>query len=471
MRNITICDRTLWEASARPDFPISFREKLEIAKQLAKLRVDVIETCPVEDAVADTVLLRTLSNLVGDCVLSCPAGASPEAADQAFSALKNAKKPRLNVRVPVSTVGMEYTFHKKPAAALEAIAALVRHAASLCADVEFSADDATRAEPTFLYDALRAAIKNGATTVTLCDTAGVMLPGEFAAFLENARKAVPELDTVRRGIRVSNALHMATACAFTAIAAGADEVGTAVGFSGDLSLKSVAQAIRARGDSLGIRCNLVQTELQRVAKQIQAITEPRHENTPYAGAIGRGESVSIERGADITRLGAVVRSLGYELSDEDLTKVHEAFARAAQKKEMGTKELEAIIAAVSLQVPPTYRLASYVMNSGNVITATASLTLERKGETLHGLSAGDGPIDAAFLAIEQILGHRYELDDFQIQAVTEGREAMGEALVKLRYAGRLYAGRGVSTDIIGASIQAYLNALNKIVFAAEGSDE
>ena len=131
---------------------------------------------------------------------------------------------------------------------------------------------------------------------------------------------------------------------------------------------------------------------------------------------------------------------------------------------VGTRELDAIIASTALQVPSTYHIENYVINSGNIITATANILLGRGEEKLRGVGVGDGPIDAAFLAIEQIIGHHYELDDFQIQTVTEGRDAMGSALVKLRSAGRVYSGNGISTDIIGASIRAYISALNKIVY-------
>ena len=159
----------------------------------------------------------------------------------------------------------------------------------------------------------------------------------------------------------------------------------------------------------------------------------------------------------------VVR-LGYELSDEDNEKVYESFKTIAASKTVTDAELEAIVASVALQVPPTYVLDSYVINSGNKITATANVLLLKNGAEQRGISVGDGPIDASFLAIEQIVGHHYELDDFQIQSVTEGRDSMGSALIKLRAGGKLYSGNGISTDIVGASIHAYINALNKIVY-------
>ena len=161
----------------------------------------------------------------------------------------------------------------------------------------------------------------------------------------------------------------------------------------------------------------------------------------------------------------IIKNLGYELSDSDVGKVYEEFKKVTAKKEtIDNKELEAIIASTAMQVPSTYHLVNYVVNSGNIIPATANVTLEKDGEKISGVSTGDGPIDAAFHAIEQVIGHHYELDDFQIHSVTEGREATGSALVKLRANGKLYSGNGVSTDIIGASIRAYINAINKIIF-------
>ena len=145
-------------------------------------------------------------------------------------------------------------------------------------------------------------------------------------------------------------------------------------------------------------------------------------------------------------------------------KVFEEFKRTAEKKTVGAKELEAIIASVALQVPSTYKLENYVINSGNIISSSAQITLTKNGKEIQAVEMGDGPIDAAFHAIEQIVGHHYELDDFQIQSITKGREAVGSSLIRLRAKGKLYSGTGVSTDIVGASIRAYINALNKIVY-------
>ncbi len=151
------------------------------------------------------------------------------------------------------------------------------------------------------------------------------------------------------------------------------------------------------------------------------------------------------------------------MSDEDLSEIFRLFKEIAGRKKVDDRDIEALVAEAAGRANPTYQLDTYVINSGNAITATAFVRLLKEGRPLQAISIGDGPIDAAFLAIEQMLEHPYDLDEFQIQAVTEGREAMGDALVKLRHGGKLFPGRGLSTDIVGASIRAYLSAVNKIM--------
>ena len=222
-----------------------------------------------------------------------------------------------------------------------------------------------------------------------------------------------------------------------------------------------------KGDTMGIVTNLRTTELTRSAKQLQwLIQTQRSEGSPFDNGVSTDTAgVCLSADDDISKLTQAVRQMGYDLSEEDTAKVYEAFRAVAEKKHfVGSREIEAIIASTALQVPTTYQVSDYVITAGGSIGAMASVTLEKDGQKMTSTAAGDGPIDAAFLAIEQVIGHHYELDDFQIQTVTEGREAMGSALVKLRSAGRLYSGNGLSTDIIGASIRAYISALNKIVY-------
>ena len=465
MKKITVTDATLRECARRGDIALSFKEKLEIAKLLDKLNVDVIEAAPIVDEKIDTLVLRTISPLLKNSVLSCPVGSTVEEATRAMNSISGAKKPRLVVSLPVSAVQMEYFYHKKPAKMLELIGTLTAHCASICNDVEFAAVDATRAEKEYLFKAVETAISNGAKTVTLCDTAGTLLPGEFALLIGDLYEAVPSAKNITLSAECSNALDMANACVFSCIGAGATQIKTCIGSEAMAGLEQVMKALQVKGHTLDVCYGVNSMALNHSAKQILAMTNGTPKNLAASEGISDlAGSVLLDDTADIAKVSKAIVTLGYELSEDDTAKVFEAFKNVSAKKQVGSKELDAIIANVAHQVPPTYRLQSYVINAGNVISSTANIILEKGNRTLKAVCLGDGPIDAAFHTIEQIIGHHYELDDFQIQSVTEGREAMGEALVKLRSNGKLYSGKGVSTDIIGASIVAYINALNKIVY-------
>lgn len=465
MKQVRISDVTLREGTTHKGATLSFKEKIEIAKLLDKLNTDVIEMAAIENTATDTLLLKTLSSLLKNSQLAVVAGTSKDQIDKAASAVSGAKSKRLIVSLPTSNVRMEYISHSKPAAMLEKIKELVSYAAGLCDFVEFEAEDATRSERDFLSKAVSAALEAGAKAVTICDTASVALPDELECLIGDLYKAVPALKDAELGVATYNELGMANACAISAFKCGAEYVKTAVAKTKLNSTESFVHLIRLRGEQMGIGVGLNVTELSRTATQIKTIAKTRRaDTTPFDNKIGEGADIVISKDSDISEISKAIKELGYTLSDDDTAKVYEAFLSTAAKKQVGAKELEAIVASEALQVPPTYKLVSYAVNCSNVIAPTAHIVVEKKGEELCGLSTGDGPIDAALLALEQIVGCHYELDDFQIQAVTEGREAMGEAIIKLRFEGILYSGRGISTDIMGASIKAYLNALNKIVY-------
>jgi 2-isopropylmalate synthase len=236
------------------------------------------------------------------------------------------------------------------------------------------------------------------------------------------------------------------------------------------SLPNVAKVLSAKGEFYNATCSVRTTNIKRITSQIAWMCQTgRSKTSPFDNGVREdGGDIYLTGHDDMNAVMKVVAGLGYDLSEEDAAKVYDAFRAIAEKKEkVGARELDAIVASAAMQVPPTYTLDSYVVTTGNVVSATAHLKLGKRGETVEGVSLGDGPIDAAFLAIEQITGHHYELDDFQIQSVTQGREAMGQTVVKLRSEGKIYSGRGISTDIVGSGILAYINALNKIVYEEE----
>jgi len=462
MKKLIISDVTMKQSAE--GFALSFKEKIELAKLLDKLGVSVVELEGIQNIRTDSLRIKSIAAAVTNSVVAVPVQLNAESVAQTWSALSQAKHPRLQVCAAVSSVQMEYLFHKKPEAMLCAISETVAACKAVCADVEFIADDATRADAEFLQKALDTAAESGATTVTVCDTAGTMLPGEFAEFVKGLQ--VPE--QVRLGVSCTDDLSMADASVVAAVGEGVDEIKAATYPLGSASLAHLAKLLAARGDSFGVACDVRTTELGRIIERIAQICQAGKSKTGVWTGVQTDPGLYLTAHDDVAAVAKVAEQLGYDLSEEDCVKVYDAFKRIAAKKEQVTsKELDAIIASAAMQVPPTYKLDTFVVTSGNTISATAHIKLLKNDVPVEGVSMGDGPIDAAFVAIEKITGCHYELDDFQLQAVTEGREAMGQTIVKLRNGGKVYSGKGISTDIVGAGIHAYLSALNKILYEEE----
>lgn len=461
MKKINIADKTLCN-----NLSLSFKERIEVARLLERLNVDCIELPEIKNIKSDTLLIRTIASFVKKSVLSVSAGYSTDSLELAISALNNAENPEIRVELPVSPVGMEYICHKKAPAILELASKLVSISKEKGFKVQFCATDATRAEEDFLIDIINAVINAGAESVTVCDNAAEMLPDEFAAFISKIAEKI-DCENINFGVCVDNKNAMANATSALAVKAGADRVVTAV--AGDITdLGAFAVFVKNCGNSCGIECSIKHTETGRIINQIKRIVS----NDAVKETAVKTEENSVivfDANDDRTVIESAVVTLGYDLSEEDMAKVYEEFLRIASKKRVSAKELDAIIASVALQVPPTYKLVSYVINNGNIISSSAQIRLSKGEEELEGICIGDGPVDAAFRAIEQIVGRHYELDDFQIQTVTEGKDSMGSAVVKLREDGKLYSATGISTDILGASIKAYINALNKIVYEEENA--
>ncbi len=459
MRPISISDQTLLTPAARS---AAFRQKLEAARKLDHLGLNAVEMPKLSDQEADMLLMRSLCSTVKRGALACQTGLTVPDVQRAWEAVKGAYHPRLIVTMPLTAAQLEYICHLKPPKALERIGELTAAAKALCEDVEFVCGDITRAELPYALDAIKAAIGAGANRVTLEDAAGLSLPEEIAALVKEARKTVGE--NVILSVRCGNDLGMAISCAVAALQAGADEIKTAYNDENSLSAAQMARLLRARGADLQLECPLDITRVDRTAGELDALLTAAPGKVMPVVSSAPQDAPALAAEANAEALSQAIRSLGYELDEDDMAHAREAVERESRGRELNRAELEAIVLSAAQQVPPTYRLKNYLVNSGNTITPTAHVTLDKRGEALSGLCAGDGPIDAAFLAIEQIIGRHYEMDDFQIAAVTQNREAMGDALVKLRHGGKVYAGKGISTDIIGAAIRAYINALNKIAY-------
>jgi 2-isopropylmalate synthase len=465
MKKLAVADATL-RACEHADNALGFKEKIEIFKQLDRLCVDVIETAPVSKGRSDVLFLHAIAPLSQKCVISCAMPLDETMLELTVEAVQKAAKPRINIFAPVSAVQMEYQCHKKPEAVLEKIAAVTALVRERGIETEVSFTDATRAEHDFLCAAVKAAIAAGAQVITLCDTAGTMLPEELFDFISKLRQDVPEVTQVTLSVECSDVLHIAPACAIACLRAGVTQFKTAIGVSEMLPLQALADLMKVRGDSLGVSASLNRTAGASIIATVEELIQGKFTTAPERKASSEhGGDWKLSSADDMAAIGIAVKKLGYELSAEDLSNVYKEFQRISSKKELVTpKDLDAIVATTAVQVPPTYTLKNFVITCGNTVTSMAHVVLLKNGEEVEGFSTGDGPIDAAFLSIENIAGRHFELDDFQITAVTEGREAVGSGVVRLRSNGKLYSGKGISTDVIGAGIRAFIAALNKICY-------
>ncbi len=468
MNTLNLSDITLRIADQSQDIVLSFREKIEVAKLMDRLDLSVIELPPIRNRKADILLVKSIASAVRHSTVAVPVSLDPQSVSQAWAAVKDAVSPRLQLIVATSPGQMEYFYHRKPDKMAEDVASILRMCRELCDNVELVADDACRSEKGFLFDLIRRAADAGASVITICDSAGVMLPDELTTFLDEVCHAVPEGSQTRLGILCTDTLGLAASCTVSAIRSGIREVKTVSGLAGYTRLIDIDAILQNRCDVLRSATGIRSTEIRRTTSQIARLLHngaalpedrmPSEFSDENSGAI-------LSKHDDPAAVRRAAEAIGYDLSAEDLSRVCDAVRIATEKKEsISARELDSIIASEALQVPPTYRLDNFSVTCGHSISASAHLRIQFHDRIIEGVCLGDGPIDAAFRSIEQIIGRHFELDDFQIQSVTEGHEAMGETLVRLRSDGKLYSGRGISTDIVGSSIHAYLNALNKIAY-------
>ena len=459
MRKINVADITLKKLSEDRAVSLLFREKSAIANCADRLGADAVELPAVKSIREDSIIYKTIAKNVQNATLAIPVGFSADEVAAAWECVKDAKSPRLQVELPISTIQMEYTYHVKQSIMIAKIGELVAAAKELCADVEFSALDATRADEDFLIASVKEAEAKGATLITICDNAGASTPEQIGEMVAKVKAAV----SVPVYVQVSDRINMAVAAAFSAIASGADGLKCAMVGKDALLTGEISDAVSACGAQIGAEIKLNKTNIHASIEDMTSSIS--HDEYEAQGAVTDKKKILLDADSTLAQVAEAAAVLGYDLNDADIGNVYKALSQVCAKKgAVGAKEFEALIASSAMQAPSTYHFETYTTTSSNISSAMTQIVLKNNDEIICGVSAGDGPIDSAFRAIEQCVGHHYELDDYQVQSVTEGKEALGSALVRLRYNGKLYSGNGTSTDIIAASIRAYINALNKIVF-------
>ena len=466
---VHVSDCTL--LAAEDHYELSFREKIELCRLIDKLGVSAIDLCPIRQKKTDRLLIKSICSAVKNAVIAVPVDITDEESIRiTWEALKEAAKPRLQIAVPVSSVQMEYLLHMKPDSMIRKVARAVQECRELTDDVELIAKDATRSDPSFLACLISTAIESGVKTVTFCDSAGIMMPDEISGWFTLMKQDIPALSQVVIGFSSKGDLNMSDASAVSAIRAGVREIKAITCCGNAISVSNIIRTISIRGTSIGVYSDVGVEQIRRITGQVEMICQSsgRKKASFEQNQDDTDNDYLLSKHDTIETVIHAAEKLGYDLNTDDQQKIWKSFCQTVEKKEnISLKELDAIIAAEAMQVPPAYHDVRYAISTGNQIGAMAHMKLMFHNQEIEGTASGDGAIDAAFNSVEQATGRHFELDDFQIRSVTEGREAMGETVVRLRWEGKLYSGRGISTDIVGAGIMAYINAVNKIVYEEE----
>lgn len=504
---IKIFDTTLRDGEQSPGCSMNLKEKIEMAKQLERMKVDVIEAGFAMSSPGDFLSVKTIAETIKDCTVASLARTSTQDIDRAWEALKGAASPRIHMFLATSPLHMEYKLVMTPDEVYERACAMVAHGKKYCGDIEFSAEDATRSDLKFLAKVIEGVIKAGATTINLPDTVGYTTPDEHYEFFMKLREYAPSLDKVTISAHCHNDLGLGVANSLAAIKAGVTQLECTINGigerAGNAAMEELVMALHTRKDYLCAETNVVTTEIMRSSSLLSRITgvkvQPNkaivgenafaHEAGIHQHGVMKNRETyeimtpaSVGLNANNLVLGKhsgkhafndKVLDLGYTLLDEELADAFKKFKELAdKKKKVYDQDIEAIIAKASVAVPQAYKMESFVINSGNTITSTAVVKVLDNDRTVEKVARGDGPVDAAFKAIDKIVGMSLKLEDYQLKSVTEGEDAQGDALVKISNPeGRIFSGRGLSTDVIEASIYAYINAVNKMIYDKEHHKE
>ena len=498
---ITIFDTTLRDGEQSAGIGMTGEEKLEIARQLARLQVDVIEAGFAASSPGDFEAVKTIAQEVKGPVIASLARAHPVDVDQAWEALKGGENPRIHVFLSSSDIHIMHQLRKNREEVMDMAVSMVERAKKHCDNVEFSPMDATRTMPEYLYRLLEAVIDAGATTVNIADTVGYAIPSQFAQLLKDIQENVPNIHRAVLSVHCHNDLGLSVSNSIAAIQAGARQVeGCINGIgerAGNASLEEIIMAIQTREDFLGVTTNIDTTQIYPTSRLVSRITgmpiQPnksvvgenafRHASGIHQDGVLKERStyelmdpVSIGWPGNALVLGKLsgraglrsrLEALGYVLSREDLDQVFEAFKVLADKKqEVTDRDLEALMAEEKRVAIESiiYSLDQVQFSGGDHDIATATVRVIGPEQQVYSDAAtGNGPVDAVCKAIQRATGVHATLVDFNVRSVTEGLDSLGEVAVRVEQDGKVFMGRAASTDIIVASAKAYLSAVNRMI--------
>jgi len=517
--DVRVFDTTLRDGEQAPGCTMTCDEKVGVARQLARLGVDVIEAGFPAASPGDHAAVRAVAGEVGvaDGPVICGlARANERDIDACLSAIEPAARRRVHVFLATSDVHLRHKLRMSRPQVVDAVAAAVAYARARCADVEFSPEDATRSDVDFLCEVLSTAVECGATTLNVPDTVGYATPEEYHALVAGLRRSVRGADGVVFSTHCHDDLGMAVANTLAGVRAGARQVECTVNGigerAGNAALEEVVMALRTRGELFGVRTGIDTWEIARASRLVSACTGIRvPPNKAVVGAnafaheagihqdgilkhrltyeIMDAETVGLEGGALVlgkhsgrAAVRAHLEARGYRLTDEELARVFARFKEVAdRKKVLDDRDIEAIALGEAWRAPALYTLTCADVTSGTHTVPTATVHLRGPDGLVRSASAsGDGPVDAVFQAVDAIVGKSGVLVDFSVDAVTEGKNAVGGVAVRVRESGgaaggeaacagrpRAFHGFGANTDIIIAAAEAYVAALNKLFDARQ----
>jgi 2-isopropylmalate synthase len=495
-QRVFVFDTTLRDGEQAPGCSMNIEEKVRLAHQLELLCVDVIEAgFPVASA-GDFEAVRAVARKITSCTVAALARTIPSDIDRAWEAIRDTAHPRIHTFIATSDLHLKHKLRKTRAQVLEDAVHAVEYARSLCAEVEFSCEDASRSDIDFLCSVVRETIRAGAAIINLPDTVGYAVPEEYGTMFRLIRERVPESANVVLSAHCHNDLGLAVANSLAAIRNGARQVECTVNGigerAGNASLEEFVMALKVRGQTLGMQTNVKGEEIYRTSRLLSSLTGMlvqrnkaivganafAHEagihqdgmlKSPITYEIMTPQAVGIKHSVLVLgkhsgrhALKKRYAELGYELDDQELAKAYERFcALADQKKEIFDEDLEANMESGLDPSDEKFHLANVHVASGTNVHPTATVELLHRDSRLVDSATGDGPVDAAIKAIERITGIEAKLTEYSIKSVSLGHDAIGEVFLRIELDGFLFNGRSASTDIITGSVKAYLEALNR----------
>jgi 2-isopropylmalate synthase len=499
MKRVIIFDTTLRDGEQSPGYSMNIAEKLRMARQLEKLNVDVIEAGFPVASEGDFQAVREIARKIKKCQVAGLARAADMDIDIAWEAIKNAVNPRIHTFISTSDIHLKYQLHKTREEVLEMAVRAVKRAKGYTPNVEFSAMDATRSNWEYLAEVVEATIDAGATTVNIPDTVGYAIPSEFGKLIKYLKEKVKNSDRAVFSVHCHNDLGLAVANSLAALLNGARQVECTINGigerAGNASLEEIVMILRTRKDLFNLETGVVSEMIYPSSRLVTLITgvavQPNkaivganafaHESGIHQDGLLK-EKITYEimtpQSVGMTKSTLVIgkhsgrhafkerlKELGYELSDKDLNQTFKRFKDLSdKKKEIYDEDIEAIVAEVVLRAPDKYKLLHVNVVSGDVTIPTATVQMEIEGQVVKDVGHGDGPVDAVFKTVAKITGTQSRLLKYSVNSITGGTDAQGEVTVRLEEDGNIVVGQGAHTDIIMASVLAYINALNRLEY-------